>query len=282
MRGIWWCLCAVLVALVAGCDGGAEEVTRAGTPVPVFREFKGQQAPFPDQQFVVIQSPEVWQALWSPREAPAVDFTANTVLGVTLGQRPTAGYEVTIEDVRATGEEILASVDTAQPLPDDAVAQVITYPYHFVVVPRLTQPVTFALQGQETNPIALQQQYLGVNARATAAQTAVIRDEAAWRNFWVNNVGAATDAPAVDFTQYMAVAVFTGTRPTTGYAVRIVGVEQMPQDQLSVLYRITTPQQGVVVQTTPTSPYAIALVRTSPMPIAFRQLPGAPVVAAAP
>ncbi|HOF89310.1 MAG TPA: protease complex subunit PrcB family protein, partial [Armatimonadota bacterium] len=272
MRRIGLCLCAALAALaalLAGCDGGAEEVTRAGTAVPVFREFKGQQAPFPDQQFVVIQTPEVWQALWRPREAPAVDFAANTVLGVTLGQRPTAGYEVTIEDVRATGTEIIAYVSTLQPDPDDPVAQVITYPYHFVVVPRLTQPVNFAMEGQETMPIALQQQYLGVQARATTAQTAVIRDDAAWRNFWVNNVGAATDAPAVDFTQYMAVAVFAGTRPTTGYAVRIIGVEQAPLEQLSVLYRVTAPQPGEQVGETPTSPYAVALVRASAMPVAF-------------
>jgi hypothetical protein len=272
---------ALLALLVTGCQQDkTTEVTRAGTPVPIFREYKGQQAPFPDRQYLVVQNAAAWQALWGTRQAPEVDFTQQTVLGATLGQEPTAGHEVAITDLRATGTEIIAYVTTVHPAPADPVAQVISYPYHFVVVPKLTQPVTFSVAGQPTPPIALQDQFLGTVARATAAQTAVIRDDAAWRNFWVNNVGAATDAPAVDFAQYMAVAVFTGTRPSTGFRVQVVGVERTPEDRLSVLYRVTAPQAGQPVSPTATSPYAIALVRSSPMPIAFRQLPGAPVIAA--
>ncbi len=273
MRTGWLLVGGLLAVLLAGCQAEQAEPTRAGTAVPIFREFKGQQAPFPDRQFLVVQHAAAWEALWSPRQAPEVDFAANSVLGVTLGQEPTAGYEVAVTDLRATGTEVIAYVDTLAPEPNTPVAQVMTYPYHFVVVPKITQPVTFAVTGQATPPIALQEQYLGVAARAVTAQTAVIRDAAKWRAFWVNNITAVAEPPAVDFTQYMAVAVFTGAKPTTGHAVRIVGVDRAVDDRLSVQYRLTTPAAGQTVSPTATSPYAIALVRTSSMPVAFRQLP---------
>lgn len=280
MRAWGWLGCVVMLGLLLpGCQEQAPTPTRAGTAVPIFREYKGQQAPFPDRQFLVVQRAADWQALWSPRQAPEVDFAANSVLGVTLGQEATAGYEVAITDIRATGTDVIAYVDTLIPEPNTAVAQVVTYPYHFAVVPKITQPVTFTVTGLATPPIVLQDQYLGAVARATTAQTAVIRDAAAWRTFWVNSVGGATEPPAVDFAQYMAVAVFTGARSTTGYAVRIVGVTRSVDDRLSVQYRVTAPASGHTVSPTATSPYAIALVRASAMPVAFRQLPNVVIAA---
>lgn len=282
MRAMILLCCGLLTLLLVGCkDEVAQGPTRSGEVVPIVQEYKGQQAAFPDQQFLVVRNTATWQALWSPRQAPDVDFTKYSVLGATLGQKPTAGYEVSIGDVRATGTEIIAYVDTLEPEPNAVTAQVVSYPYHFVVVPSISQPVTFSVTGMATPPIVVQDQYLGTVARATTPETAAIRDEAAWRDFWVNNVGAATAPPAVDFTRYMAVAVFLGAKPTTGYAVRIIGVDRTPDDRLTALYRVTTPQSGQAVATTATSPYAIALVRVSAMPVAFRQLPGTVVVASA-
>jgi hypothetical protein len=275
-------MCGLLLAgLLAGCESGTPPETRAGVVVPVMREYKGQQAPFPDRQFLVVQRPEAWAALWEGRQAPAVDFTQQTVLGVAMGQQPTAGYGVAISDVRATGQEIVAYVNEQRPQPSDVVAQVVTYPYDFVVVPKLTQPVSFTIVGSTEQPIVLQDEFQGLNARGTAAQTAVMRNEAAWRLFWTNNISAAAEPPAIDFTRYMAVAVLIGTRPTGGYAVRIVAVT--PEvDRLAVLYRLTVPATGQAVSPAATSPYAVALVPVSPQAVAFRQLPAVTVVAAAP
>lgn len=279
MRSICWPLGLLLfVSLVlAGCqegDNGAP--TRVGEVVPVVREFKGQQGPFPDRGFQVIQRQEAWLALWAPSAAPVVDFTQQTVLVALMGRQPTAGYNITIDDVRATGQRIVAYVDEVRPAAGTQVAQVVSYPYHMVVVPKLTQPVSFIVEGQAINPIAVQEQFTGTQARATNAQTAVLRDAGAWRQFWVNNISSTATVPEVDFTQYMAVAVLVGQRPTAGYTVRITGIEQTTDDRLQVAYRVRSPQPGEQVAQVLTSPYAIALVPTSTMPVAFRQITTAP------
>ncbi len=282
MNGFRWLIGGLLAALclVAGCNGQEETPAQArvGQEVPIFREFQGQQGPFPDRAFLAIQRPEAWNALWGDQPAPEIDFSRQTVLVALMGQQPTAGYTIDIVDVRATGQNIMAYVATQRPDPDDVVAQVLTYPYSMVVVPKLSQPVSFALVGDATPTVAIQDLFQGQQSQATQPRTVVIRDTESWSQFWAANFGAGAAPPTVDFSQHMAVAVFAGTRATTGYGVRISSVERVG-DQLAVNYRLRTPQTNEVVEQTPTSPYAIALVPTTPIAVAFRNV--TPVVAAA-
>jgi len=66
----------------------------------------------------------------------AVDFEDDFILAVMRGEMPTAGYSVTIEDVRYDGEMVDVFVSLTNPGPDDAVAQVITYPLAVQVISR--------------------------------------------------------------------------------------------------------------------------------------------------
>lgn len=278
MRQLGWMLAlAGLVLGLVGCGGGDQEVSRAGEPVPIQREFTGQQGPVGDRGFFVVQRPEAWQALWGDRAAPAVDFATSTVLVALMGQQPTAGYSIDITDVRATGTRIIAYVDETRPNRGDVVAQVITTPFAMVVVPKLTQPVAFNVEG--TTPLVVQDYFSGPQSLAVNPQTLVIRDQAGWQAFWRTNFGAAAIAPTVDFNQYMAVAVLAGQRQTTGYTVRIAGVDEQPQ-RLEVRYRVLAPAPGTVVTQTVTSPYAVALISQSTQAVAFVPIT-TPVVTAA-
>ena len=66
----------------------------------------------------------------------AVDFKDTFILAVLRGQMPTAGYSVTIEDVRYAGEMVDVFVSLTNPGPDDMVAQVITYPLAVQIMSR--------------------------------------------------------------------------------------------------------------------------------------------------
>lgn len=275
----WWLLGCLIGGgiLLAGCGGESEtpEPGRSGLVVPVFREFKGQQGPFPDRGFLVVQRAEAWSALWDGQPAPEVDFARQSVLVALMGAHTTAGHTITITDVRATGELINAYVTETHPTPDVVTAQVLTYPYHMIVVPKLSQPVSFIVAGATTPVIAIQDAFVGTQSNAVTAQTAVIRDTPAWQLFWRETFGPTAEVPAVDFARYMAVAVLVGRKPTTGYAVRIPAVVQV-DDRLNVRYRTRVPQPGEVVAQTATSPYAIALIPVSRLPIAFQALPPLP------
>lgn len=66
----------------------------------------------------------------------AVDFEDDFVLAVLRGEMPTAGYSVSINDVRHETEIVEVFVSLTNPVPDESVAQVITFPLAVQVVSR--------------------------------------------------------------------------------------------------------------------------------------------------
>ena len=65
------------------------------------------------------------------------------VVGVFLGQRPSAGYSVEIiRTVDANGRLRVEYVETRPPA-GSVTAQVLTAPFHLVAIPRHADPVSF-------------------------------------------------------------------------------------------------------------------------------------------
>lgn len=256
----------------AGCQGESDlSMVHEGQQVPIAREFKGQQGPFPDAGYLVVQRQEVWQALWAGKPPAEIDFDKQTVLVPLLGQSPTAGYDVTISDVRATEKRITVFAAEKQPKPKEVVDKVISYPYHMVVVPKITQLVYLVIAGAKGQPFALQELYQGEQCNAVEATTKVVRDADAWQIFWTKTFGDKLAAPAVDFAQFMAVAVLLGRKPHSGYAVNITSATGV-DDRLIVGYRTHAPLPDEQVAATTTSPYAIAILPTSATPVVFKNV----------
>jgi len=74
---------------------------------------------------------------------------------VTMGEKPTAGYEVTVDEVTTSGEGWVVNVVFTEPDPGDMVATVITYPYAVVKIAADGRPVTvFDVTGEQ--PVRLE------------------------------------------------------------------------------------------------------------------------------
>jgi hypothetical protein len=65
------------------------------------------------------------------------------VVGVFMGSRPTAGYNVSIVSTFAKDGNVLVRYQESQPRPGTMAAQVLTFPYHLVAVPKASGEVTF-------------------------------------------------------------------------------------------------------------------------------------------
>ena len=93
---------------------------------------------------LVIRSDAEWQRLWGAHCAiqtggppcPEVDFEREMVVAWVLGDRPTAGYGVTVESVRRDGDRLVVEAVESGPPEGMMAAQVITRPNVFVRVPR--------------------------------------------------------------------------------------------------------------------------------------------------
>ncbi len=124
----------------------------AGAAVSTRTLARGGQSGLRKPRQIVVRSAAEWEALWKEHAAdrlptlpmPPIDFTKETVLGVALGDRPTAGYEVQITRADREGDRLVVHTREVTPATDSVQAQVVTSPFDFVVVPRFDGEVVFA------------------------------------------------------------------------------------------------------------------------------------------
>jgi hypothetical protein len=98
----------------------------------------------------------------------------------------------------------------------------------------------------------------GTQSNIDAPRQAVARTEAEWTALWKAH-NFDKPAPRVDFSKETVVAVFSGSRPTAGFTVRIVGAEAK-DGALVVRYAETRPAAGTMTAQILTSPYDIVAV----------------------
>jgi hypothetical protein len=76
-------------------------------------------------------------------DLPSVDFSRQMVLAAFMGRKPTGGYTVQITRVVAENGTITVTVRETAPSPNTPVIQVLTHPFHIVVVPKVNGTVRF-------------------------------------------------------------------------------------------------------------------------------------------
>ena len=103
---------------------------------------KGDQSNIEDSRQVVVRTDAEWTRLWqqhSPdRPKPAVDFSKETIVGVFMGSRPNAGFSTAIISATEGGGALIVRYAESAPKPGLLSAQVLTFPYHIVAIPKAT------------------------------------------------------------------------------------------------------------------------------------------------
>ena len=121
---------------------------------PAFRTIdKGAQSRIGSPRQVVARTVAEWDALWKAHTgpgrrgegsaAPPIDFDRETVVAVFMGSRPTGGFSVAIDSATDRDGTLVIAYHEASPQPGAIAAQVLTFPYHIVAVPKHTGPVIF-------------------------------------------------------------------------------------------------------------------------------------------
>jgi hypothetical protein len=94
-----------------------------------------------------LRSTEEWEDLWrslpTRQDAPSVAFDETMMVGVFVGNRPTAGYRIEVTGVRVDGETLVVSWREVAPAPGAAVNQTVTTPFAVAAVSRHDGPVRF-------------------------------------------------------------------------------------------------------------------------------------------
>jgi PrcB C-terminal len=86
---------------------------------------------------LVIRDANAWANFWSELgvgERPSIDFTRDVAIVVAAGQRPSGGYEITVDRVRQQNGELIVEVVETTPGPNCMTTGSLTQPADVVVV----------------------------------------------------------------------------------------------------------------------------------------------------
>jgi hypothetical protein len=108
---------------------------------------KGEQSNIDEARQVVVRTDAEWTKLWqqhSPdRQRPTVDFAKDMIVGVFMGSRPSAGYNISIVSALVKDGNVIVQYRESTPRPGTMAAQVLTFPYHLVAIPKAAGEVQF-------------------------------------------------------------------------------------------------------------------------------------------
>ncbi len=127
------------------------DVSVNGKRLQIIAEWKGNHCGITEQKHMVITDPKDWAELWKRvhrgkipiPEVPTIDFNKNMVLAVFMGQKPTSGYAIQITEISRTNGEVVVKVKEVTPPKGAILLQVLTQPFHIVVVPKVEAQVRF-------------------------------------------------------------------------------------------------------------------------------------------
>lgn len=111
----------------------------AQTPEPRTVE-KGDQSNVDDAKQVLVRTDaelrQLWQQHAPDRAAPRVDFSKEMLVAVFMGSRPNAGFSTAIVSATAAAGVLLVRYSETKPAPGAVAAQILTFPYHIVAIPK--------------------------------------------------------------------------------------------------------------------------------------------------
>lgn len=105
-------------------------------------DVKGSASGVDRHLLTVVRDVNAFGELWAehslgfaPQPAqPDVAFGTDMVIGAFMGERPTGGYSIEIEDVRENDEFIVVEVEMETPGDNCDVTQAVTQPHHMIVL----------------------------------------------------------------------------------------------------------------------------------------------------
>ena len=101
---------------------------------------KGEQSNVDEAKQVLVRTEAEWTKLWqqhSPdRPRPAVDFSKEMVVGVFMGSRPNAGFSTSVISTTAGNGALIVRYKETMPASGTVSAQILTFPYHLVAIPK--------------------------------------------------------------------------------------------------------------------------------------------------
>src|SRR5690349_8171962 len=102
---------------------------------------RGDASRIVEPRRMLVRGADEWRALWAlhagpDAELPQVDFASRLVAAAFAGERPSSGYGIEIVGTSDASNGVTLGVNERRPAPGTVAAQIITFPFHMVTLPR--------------------------------------------------------------------------------------------------------------------------------------------------
>ena len=104
-------------------------------PVTILESKSGSSDAFKTIGRMLIKTQADYDALGKPDLHPGIDFEANDLVIVALGEQPTGGYAIEITAIQEEGDTLFVVGSSSEPGEDAVVTQALTYPFAAAVIP---------------------------------------------------------------------------------------------------------------------------------------------------
>ncbi len=195
-------------------------------------------------------------------DIPPINFDKDAVAVIMLGDRPTGGFWVRLDDVCTDENGVHIRYTEMIPGPDCDVPQIVTQPYMFISMPALEMP--FHFEGKEEVYPCNNQDCLkfwplmnGVESNYHEPQLRIFNNPESWGEFWMGH-HPDEPVPQINFEEQTIVAVVAGDKPTTGFFVHIDWIcppEDPNQDGWVIQFTLEIPAENCPVEDIVTQPF---------------------------
>lgn len=120
-------------------DTSASQAATPPASVPRTLE-KGDQSNIDEARQVLVRTEAEWASLWRrhapDRTPPTIDFSREMVIGLFMGSRPNAGFSTRVVSATVAAGVLLVRYSEKTPGQDTVAAQILTFPYDLVAIPK--------------------------------------------------------------------------------------------------------------------------------------------------
>ncbi|MCG9479098.1 MAG: protease complex subunit PrcB family protein [Actinomycetia bacterium] len=131
----------LLLALLSGCG-----VESAEEEIDFETLARGYNSSAEDKNYYVVADQQNFAQISEKidqQQIDTVNFGQEMVIAVFQGRQSTGGYEIEVEKVVRTTENLKVYINETVPDPSDMVTQALTSPYHLIKLPKVDLQAEF-------------------------------------------------------------------------------------------------------------------------------------------
>jgi len=229
-----------------------------------------------------------WRSLTGSSQVPTdVNFNTDMLVCITLGQRNSGGYSVSVQKVQKTDVgTITVFYVEKRPSPRAPTTMQITSPYVIVKMKQRPEAIAFSGQVVESqglfDPFEPSDNYgssdrvpwalylTGTYCNIEEARNDVVTSVSEFRRLWMALTGQENIPRDVDFNDSQLICISLGKRPTSGYSVYIQSVTRPNKGNIVVTYTEKRPGPRDRVAEQVSSPFVILKIPRSDARITFK------------